>query len=65
MASLLVLSQVILSMQLSFAVIPLILFTSDKSKMGIFANKRPMKVVVWTVAGTILGLNVYLLCTMI
>jgi manganese transport protein len=64
-ASLLILSQVILSMQLSFAVIPLILFTNDKTKMGIFANKRPMKVVVWTVAGIILVLNVYLLCTMV
>ncbi len=37
-ASLLVLSQVILSMQLSFAVIPLIVFTNDKRKMGRFAN---------------------------
>ena len=64
-ASLLILSQVILSMQLSFAVIPLILFTNDKTKMGIFANKRPMKVVVWMVAGIILVLNVYLLCTMV
>lgn len=64
-ASLLIFSQVILSMQLSFAVIPLILFTNDKTKMGIFANKRPMKVVVWTVAGIILVLNVYLLCTMV
>jgi manganese transport protein len=59
--SLLVLSQVILSMQLSFAVIPLIMFTSDKEKMGIFVNRTPTKVVVWIVAGIILSLNIYLL----
>src|SRR6195256_1413845 len=40
-AKLLVLSQVILSMQLSFAVIPLLIFTNDRSKMGIFVNHRP------------------------
>ncbi len=62
-ASLLVLSQVILSMQLSFAVIPLILFTNDPEKMGGFANKRPTKVVAWAVAGIILLLNLYLLCS--
>jgi manganese transport protein len=60
-ASLLVLSQVILSMQLSFAVIPLILFTNDKKKMGVFANKTPTKVIAWTVAAIILVLNLYLL----
>ncbi len=60
-ASLLVLSQVILSMQLSFAVIPLIMFTNDKEKMGIFVNRTPTKVVVWIVAGIILSLNIYLL----
>ena len=60
-ANLLVLSQVILSMQLSFAVIPLIIFTNDKSKMGVFANRLPMKVAVWTTAGIILLLNAWLL----
>ena len=59
--SLLILSQVILSMQLSFAVIPLILFTNDKHKMGPFANKLPTKIVAWLVAGIILVLNAYLL----
>ena len=39
-ARLLVLSQVILSLQLSFAVVPLVLFTSDRRKMGEFANPR-------------------------
>jgi manganese transport protein len=43
-ADLLVLSQVILSLQLSFAVIPLVMFTSDKKKMGEFVNS------VWTKA---------------
>jgi len=60
-ANLLVLSQVILSMQLSFAVIPLILFTNNKSKMGIFANTTFLKVVIWIVAVIILVLNIYLL----
>jgi manganese transport protein len=59
--SLLVLSQVILSMQLSFAVIPLIVFTNDKEKMGSFVNKPALKVVAWAVAGIILSLNLYLL----
>ena len=58
---LLVLSQVILSMQLSFAVIPLIVFTNDKEKMGSFVNKPALKVVAWAVAGIILSLNLYLL----
>lgn len=60
-ASLLVLSQVILSMQLSFAVIPLIIFTNDRLKMGAFVNRAFTKVVAWVVAGIILILNLYLL----
>ena len=44
-AQLLILSQVILSMQLSFAVIPLVMFTSDKLKMGEFVNEILSKVV--------------------
>jgi manganese transport protein len=60
-ASLLLLSQVILSMQLSFAVIPLIIFTNDRAKMGIFVNRTPTKVIVWTIAAIILTLNAYLL----
>jgi manganese transport protein len=58
---LLVLSQVILSMQLSFAVIPLISFTNDRAKMGPFANTRSMKIISWAVAAVILVLNAYLL----
>jgi manganese transport protein len=60
-ASLLLLSQVILSMQLSFAVIPLIIFTNDSLKMGTFVNSLLTKIVAWTVAFIILILNLYLL----
>jgi manganese transport protein len=58
---LLVLSQVILSLQLSFAVIPLILFTSDRLKMGEFVNRRWMKITAWAVALVIVALNTKLL----
>jgi manganese transport protein len=61
-ASLLVLSQVILSLQLSFAVIPLVIFTSDRRKMGSFASPAWVKVLAWTTAAIIVSLNVkYLL----
>ncbi|QYR23424.1 Nramp family divalent metal transporter [Paenibacillus sp. sptzw28] len=60
-ADLLILSQVILSLQLSFAVIPLVKFTSDKNKMGSFANPLWMKILAWTVAVVIAGLNIVLL----
>jgi manganese transport protein len=60
-AQLLILSQVVLSMQLSFAVFPLIKFTSDKMKMGEFVNPTWLKWTAWTVAYFIAGLNVYLL----
>ncbi|MWC30495.1 Nramp family divalent metal transporter [Paenibacillus sp. MMS18-CY102] len=58
---LLILSQVILSLQLSFAVIPLVKFTSDKKKMGEFANRLWLKLTAWIVAIVIAGLNIYLL----
>ena len=58
---LLVLSQVILSLQLSFAVIPLVLFTNDKLKMGVFVNRPWLRVTAWVVAGIILVLNAFLL----
>ena len=60
-AQLLVLSQVVLSMQLPFAVIPLVAFTSDRAKMGEFANPRWLKALAWTVAGVIVALNLKLL----
>ncbi|WP_242223772.1 Nramp family divalent metal transporter [Bacillus cereus group sp. BfR-BA-01380] len=60
---LLVLSQVILSLQLSFAVIPLVMFTSDKKKMGEFTNSLWTKVIAWFIAIIIAILNAYLLFT--
>lgn len=60
-AQLLILSQVILSLQLSFAVVPLIQFTSDKKKMGEFANPLWLKVLAWIAAIMIISLNAYLL----
>ncbi|NVO83820.1 Nramp family divalent metal transporter [Hymenobacter terrestris] len=60
-SDLLVLSQVILSMQLSFAVIPLVLFTGNKLKMGVFVNKPWLQAICWTVSAIILSLNGYLL----
>lgn len=58
---LLVLSQVILSMQLSFAVVPLVIFTNDKAKMGEFVNKPFLKICVWIISIVIIILNLYLL----
>jgi manganese transport protein len=58
---LLILSQVILSFQLPFAVIPLIQFTGSRAKMGEFANSRPTQVVAWIVTAAILFLNAELL----
>jgi manganese transport protein len=58
---LLILSQVILSLQLPFAVFPLVQFTSERGKMGEFANPAWVKVLAWTVAVVIAVLNVWLL----
>jgi manganese transport protein len=60
-AELLVFSQVVLSMQLPFAVIPLVQFVSDKKKMGSFAIPRAVAILAWVVATVILALNVKLL----
>jgi manganese transport protein len=60
-AKLLILSQVILSLQLSFAVFPLVVFTSSRDKMGAFANPVWLKVAAWTTAIIIAGLNGWLL----
>jgi manganese transport protein len=59
--SLLILSQVILSIQLSFAVVPLIMFTSDKRKMGKFVNKPVLKYSAWVISAVIIVFNVFLL----
>ncbi|WP_263367898.1 Nramp family divalent metal transporter [Edaphobacter bradus] len=58
---LIILSQVILSMQLSFAVFPLVAFTSDRSRMGEFVNARWLKYLSYAVAFLIAGLNLWLL----
>ena len=60
-AKLLVLSQVILSMQLSFAVFPLVMFTSDRGKMGEFVNGPFIKNLSWLTAVLIAVLNAWLL----
>jgi manganese transport protein len=60
-AQLLILSQVILSLQLSFAVFPLVAFTSDRAKMGAFVNATWLKAVAWTTALVIAALNAWLL----
>ncbi|WP_420822068.1 Nramp family divalent metal transporter [Sphingomonas montana] len=60
-ARLLVLSQVVLSMQLPFAVIPLVSFTGNRARMGEFANPLWLKIAAWTIAAIIVGLNVKLL----
>jgi manganese transport protein len=60
-AKLLILSQVVLSLQLSFAVFPLVLFTSDRVKMGEFVNPMWVKVLAYTVAFIIAALNAWLL----
>ena len=58
--ALLVLSQVVLSLQLGFAIVPLIHFNSDKEKMGVFVIKLWMRIAAWAVAGIIIALNVKL-----
>jgi manganese transport protein len=58
---LLILSQVILSMQLPFAVIPLVMFTGDRHKMGVFVSPRWVQALAWPVAVVIAVLNAYLL----
>jgi manganese transport protein len=60
-AKLLVLSQVVLSLQLPFAVIPLVRFTSDRAKMGPFANPRWLVALAGVVATVIVALNAKLL----
>jgi manganese transport protein len=57
---LLILSQVILSMQLPFAIIPLIHFTSDRARMGSFANSLWVRVLAWSTAAVIVALNLRL-----
>lgn len=59
--ALLVLSQVVLSLQLGFAIIPLIHFVSDKEKMGDFAISTITKIAAWIIAATLISLNLKML----
>jgi manganese transport protein len=59
----LVLSQVVLSFGLPFAIIPLAMFTSRRSVMGVLVNSRLTTILVSAVAGLIILLNIYLLYT--
>jgi manganese transport protein len=60
-AKLLIISQVVLSVQLSFAVVPLVRFTSDKKRMGEFVNPLWLKILAWFTAAVIAVLNAVLL----
>ena len=59
--ALLILSQVVLSLQLPFAVFPLVAFTSDRRKMGVFVSPVWVRVLAWAIAVIIGALNVWLL----
>jgi len=61
LARLLILSQVVLSIQLPFAVFPLVYLTSSKKRMGVFANPLWMTIIAVTIAGVITILNVWLI----
>ncbi len=60
---LLVLTQVVLSAQLPFAIWPLIRFTSDRAVMGAFANPLPLKLIAWLLFGVVAAANVWLVGT--
>jgi manganese transport protein len=62
---LLLLSQVILSLQLSFAVVPLVIFTGSRKKMGEFVNGPWLQGLAWFVAALIAGLNAWFLVLML
>jgi manganese transport protein len=57
----LVISQVLLSFGLPFAVIPLVIFTSQKKIMGVLVNRKITTIAAWAVAGLIVFLNFYLI----
>ena len=61
----LVLSQVVLSFQLPFAMWPLIRFTSSRALMGAFANGPAIKLAAWSLFGVISGANVWLVTSVI
>ena len=59
------LSQVVLSFQLPFAIWPLVRFTSDRQLMGVFANGRATRVTVWLLFAAIAAANVWLVGSML
>jgi manganese transport protein len=61
LSRLLIFSQIVLSLQLPFAILPLVYFTSSKTHMGEFVNRLWLKVVVCTIAAIITGLNTWLI----
>ncbi|HEV8001110.1 MAG TPA: Nramp family divalent metal transporter [Planctomycetaceae bacterium] len=65
MTNLLVLSQVVLSLQLPFAIVPLLHFTADRARMGEFANPRWVQILGWIATAIIIGLNAQLLASTI
>ncbi len=60
----LILSQIVLSLQLSFAVVPLVMFTNDRRLMGVFVNRRSTKAAGWFAAALIALLNGWLVWLM-
>jgi manganese transport protein len=65
LTSLLILSQVVLSIQLSFAVFPLVKFTGSKKVMGNFANSKKLSFLSWVIALIIAGLNIWLVANVL
>ncbi len=63
--NLLILSQVVLSIQLSFATIPLVMFTGDRKKMGVFVSPLWLKITAWLTVLAIAALNMYLIYSQI
>jgi manganese transport protein len=61
LSRLLIFSQIVLSLQLPFAILPLVYFTNSKQHMGEFANKLWLKLVVGGIATVITGLNIWLI----
>ncbi len=60
-SSLIIFSQVVLSLQLPFAVIPLVMFTSNRKIMGEFVSPSWLKTAAWSIAAVIVGVNGWLL----
>jgi manganese transport protein len=63
-SSLLILSQVVLSLQLPFAVIPLVRFTGDRAKMGALVSGKTLAIAAWTIAALVLALNLALIVSL-